>query len=171
LIPTPKHPNAFGIIIYMKLRPIFLLDNALSRSCLLRIYSLFTLTFIFCTACYSQMRVYDEQSEFAVKALLRSKGVRVEAEEGCQADLFQLSKRILEGLDIDHLRFSSEDRFVAVEGMDDVKVVIYSRDWMRESTGTIIHSEIFMRDSPVMLSIRYNNHIEVLPDKLEISKQ
>jgi len=114
--------------------------------------------------------LYDEQSVKAVQAQLRSRGIRLEAGENCHADLFQLSKRILEGISLDQLRLNSSERILAVDRIPGLQVILMSRDWMRESLGVTIQSEILMKDLPAMLSIDSDNQIEFLPNKLEISK-
>jgi hypothetical protein len=85
--------------------------------------------------------------------------------------VFQLSKRILEGVTLDQLRLNSTERILAVDRIPDLQVILMSRDWMRESMGVSIQSEILMKDIPVMLSIDSDNQIEFSPNKLEISKQ
>jgi hypothetical protein len=134
------------------------------------IFSLLVFTLLFVFPCYSQGNLYDEQSVKAVQAQLRSRGIRLEAGENCHADLFQLSKRILEGISLDQLRLNSSERILAVDRIPGLQVILMSRDWMRESLGVTIQSEILMKDLPAMLSIDSDNQIEFLPNKLEISK-
>lgn len=135
------------------------------------IFSLLVFTLLFVFPCYSQGNLYDEQSVRALQAQLRTKGVRIEAGENCNADLFQLSKRILESISLDQLRFNSTERILAVDRIPDIQVILMSRDWMRESLGVNIQSEILMKDLPAMLSIDSDNQIEFVPNKLEIIKQ
>jgi hypothetical protein len=135
------------------------------------IFSLFVFTLLFAFPSFSQGNLYDEQSVRAVQAQLRSRGIRIEAGDNCHADVFQLSKRILEGVTLDQLRLNSTERILAVDRIPDLQVILMSRDWMRESMGVSIQSEILMKDIPVMLSIDSDNQIEFSPNKLEISKQ
>lgn len=155
----------------MYLSPATHKENSSLNTLLANLFCLISLLCVCSVGCWGQINIYDEQSVFEIKAQLRSKGVRVEADNSCRADLFQLSKRILEGVGLDHLRFTSDERILSVEGIIDVKVVLFSRDWMRESMGVIIQSEIWMRDIPAMISFDSDGPIEFLPNKLEISKR
>jgi len=134
------------------------------------LFSLFACTLMFVFPSFSQGNLYDEQSVRALQAQLRGRGIRIEAGDNCHADVFQLSKRILEAVSLDQLRLNSTERILTVDRIPDLQVILMSRDWMRESMGVTIQSEIWMKDVPAMLSIDFDNQIEYLPNKLEISK-
>jgi hypothetical protein len=119
----------------------------------------------------AQEIVYDEDSKLALQAELRRQGIRIDLLENCQIDLFQLSKRILDCHLLNQFRLQSEDRFIAIDRLPNVRILLMSRDWIQQSSGKLLGGEILMENVPAMVYFNDENSIEILPNKLEIGKQ